>query len=87
MPRQTDTTLLQMALVGFEAERQNTQAKIAEIQRELKRQGRTRRTDTIATDALPTKRRRGKMSAEARKRIAAAQKKRWAEYRKKQQPA
>ena len=87
MLRQTDSTLLQMALVGFEAERQKIQGKIAEIQRELKAQVRTGRADTTTTDDLPTKRRRGKMSAEARKRIAAAQKKRWAEYRKKQQPA
>ena len=82
MPTQTDSTLLQMALVGYEAERQKIQDKIAEIQRELNGQVRTRRTNTTAADDLPKKSRRGKMSAEARKRIAAAQKKRWAEYRK-----
>ena len=32
---QTDTILLQMALIGYEAERQKIQEKIAEIQRQL----------------------------------------------------
>lgn len=78
MPRQNDTTLLQMALVGYEAERRNIKGKIAEIQRRLK--GRSGRADTVGAPA-PTGPGR-KMSAAARKRIAAAQKKRWAEYRK-----
>ena len=80
MPTQTDTTLLQMALVGYEAERQKIQAKIAELQRQLG--GRSGRAPTAVADA-PAKRGRRRMSAAARKRIAEAQKKRWTAYRKK----
>ena len=77
MPIHTDTTLLQMALLGYEAERQKIQGKIDEIQRQLG--GRNHRA--IPANA-PAKRGRRPMSAAARKRIAAAQKKRWAAYRK-----
>jgi hypothetical protein len=72
-----DTTTLQMALLGYEVERQKIQEKIAELQRQLK--GRNHRAGTPVTEA-PTKR---GMSAAARKRIAEAQKKRWAAFRKK----
>lgn len=85
MPTPTDSTLLKMALIGFEAERQKIQDKIAEIRRQLKGEVRPRRAGATVADNLPMKRWQGKMSAEGRKRIAAAQKKRWAEYRKKQQ--
>ena len=79
-----DTMTLQMALIGYEAERQKLQDKIAELQAQLG--GRSIRTGTSVVPArvTPTKRR---MSASARRRIAAAQKKRWAEYRKKQKAA
>jgi hypothetical protein len=40
-------------------------------------------TATPATMPKPARRKRRKLSAEARANIAAAQKKRWAEYRKK----
>lgn len=74
-----DTQLLQMALVGYEAERQKIRGKIAELQRHLN--GRTRRASSAMTSA-PVKRTRRRMSAAARKRIAAAQKKRWAAFRR-----
>ena len=86
MPIQTDTQLLQMALIGYEAQRQNIQEKIAELQAQLN--GRSKRTSVAAfATAAPVKRGRRRMSASARRRIAAAQKKRWAEYRKKQKAA
>jgi hypothetical protein len=70
-----------MALVGYEAERQKIQAKIAGLQAQLN--GRVSSAITTA----PVKRTRRRMSAAARRRIAAAQKKRWAEYRKKRKVA
>ena len=79
-----DIQLLQMALIGYEAERQKIQEKIADIQRQLN--GRTHRAST-SMSAAPATRTRSRMSAAARRRIAAAQKKRWAEYRKKKKAA
>ena len=84
MPRHTDSAVLQMALIGYEAERQKIQDKIAELQAQLN--GRSKRTRSAMTRA-PVKRTRRQMSAAARRRIAAAQKKRWAEYHKKQKEA
>jgi hypothetical protein len=69
-----------MALIGFAAERQKITQKIAEIQAQLN--GRSRRAGTPVAPAPATRKRR-RMNASARKRIAAAQKRRWAEYRKK----
>ena len=82
MPIQTDSTLLQMALIGFETERQKIKGKIADIQRELSGKERAHRAGAPADSKTPMKRGRRTMSASARKRIAAAQKKRWAEYRR-----
>ena len=70
-----------MALIGYEAERQKIQAKIADLQRQLN--GRAGRA-AARVAATPVKRGRRRMSAAARARIAAAQKARWAAYRKKQ---
>ena len=75
-----DTQLLQMALLGYEAERQKIENRIAELQRQLN--GRTVRV-AAPLSAAPATYTRRRMSASARRRIAAAQKKRWAEYRKK----
>lgn len=82
MPMQMDSTLLQMALIGFETERQKIKDKIADIQRELSGKERAHGAGAPADGNTPMKRRRRTMSASARKRIAAAQKKRWAEYHK-----
>jgi hypothetical protein len=77
-----DTQLLEMALIGFEAERQKIQAKIDEIKARIGgRRGRP--SAAVAPTASQAPRTRRQMSAAARRRIAAAQKKRWAEYRKK----
>jgi hypothetical protein len=80
MPIHTDSTLLQMALVGYEAERQKIQAKIDEIKARI---GGRRGRPAVAPTASPAPRARRQMSAAGRRKIAAAQKKRWAEYRKK----
>jgi hypothetical protein len=80
-----DTQLLQMALIGYAAEREKIQSKIDEIRAQLG--GRRGRPATTSDGTGPAKRTRRGMSAAARRRIAAAQKKLWAEYRKKQKAA
>jgi hypothetical protein len=80
MPKTADTNMLQMALIGYEAERQKIQNKIAEIQARLNGRSGRAATPNAGASEPRTKRR---MSAAARRRIAAAQKARWAEYRKK----
>ena len=77
-----DQTTLQMALIGYEIERQRIEGKIREIQAQLG-QGKGRSNGAIVTkkDGTPAKKRI--LSAAARRRIAAAQRKRWAEHRKK----
>jgi len=77
----TDTTTLQMALVGYEIERERIAAKIKEIQAQLT--GKPAAGGAAKTAAAPKR----VLSAAARKRIAAAQKKRWAEHRRKQAAA
>jgi hypothetical protein len=91
MPRERnirDLTTLQMALVGYQIERQKIDEKIREIEGllkgqlrvQLKRTPNASGTGAAASRKAPAKRR--ELSAAARKRIAAAQKKRWAEHRK-----
>jgi hypothetical protein len=72
-----DLTTLQMALIGYELEREKIESRIREIQAQLK--GKKIPAATNGAVKAPVKR---VLSAEARKRIAAAQKKRWAEHRK-----
>jgi hypothetical protein len=74
-----DLTTLQMALVGYQVERQKIGEKIKEIQARL--QGTAASTPPVAPEKKTSGRRR-KLSAAARRRISAAQKKRWAEHRK-----
>jgi hypothetical protein len=74
----TDRTTLQMALVGYEVERQRLEGKIREIQSQLGHA--VGRPAAAGKEGAPKKR---VLSASARKRIAAAQRKRWAEHRKK----
>lgn len=74
-----DLTTLQMALVGYEIERQKITEKIRQIEAQLK--GNTASLPVQATEAKAKPVRR-QLSAAARKRIAAAQRKRWAEHRK-----
>jgi hypothetical protein len=73
--------LLRLARVGAEARLQVLQSEIALILRQFPElhDGRRRRNSSASTP-----RRKRTMSASARKQIAAAQKNRWAEWRKKQ---
>jgi hypothetical protein len=66
--------LLEMALIGYEAQKKWINAAISDIQAQLGHRGRGRPTATN-DGAAPKKR---TMSAAARKRIGAAQRKRWA---------
>jgi hypothetical protein len=73
-----DLSTLQMALVGYEVEKQRIEDKIREIQARLK--GKPASSPAAASPKAATVKR--VLSPAARKRIAAAQKKRWAEHRK-----
>ena len=67
-----DASTLEMALVGYQIERQKIDERIRAIQAQL-------RGKAGATPAAAPKR---VLSAAARRRIALAQKKRWAEHRR-----
>src|SRR5690348_439074 len=74
-----DLTTLQMALVGYQIEKQKIEDKIRQIQGQLKGRRVVLPSDSAANSGGGRKR---VLSAAARRRIAAAQKKRWAEHRK-----
>ena len=75
-----DPSILAMALVGYEVEKQKIEEKIRELRSAL--EGKAAGKQSPATDGAAPKRR--KLSAAARRRISVAQKKRWAEQRKAQ---
>jgi len=79
MPRTSrkldDTAILEAALAGLELQRQKIEEQINQVKARLSRG---------ATGPAPRRPRRP-LSEAARKRIAAAQRRRWAEYRKQQQ--
>ena len=80
MPRgkTQDRSILAMALVGYEVEKKKIEDRIQEIRNKLgKVTAKVRRA--LSNNDQPKRR---KLSVAARKRIAAAQKKRWAEHRK-----
>ncbi len=81
-----DVSLLNAALEGLEAQKQKIEQQIQVVQSML---GRRRGRPPAAVQAKPEKepRKRRRLSAAARKRIALAQKRRWAEYRKRTTPA
>lgn len=84
MPRgrsSSDPTTLAMALVGYEIEKQKIEDKIRQIRAQLG--GRSAGHPGAPAGAQGGPRRKRTLSASARKRIAAAQRKRWAEHRKK----
>lgn len=72
-----DLTTLQMAVVGYQIEKEKIESKIRELQSQLK----GRRAAAPASGGAPQTTRR-ELSPAARARIAAAQKKRWAEHRR-----
>lgn len=69
-----DPNILAMALIGYEMERQKIDEKIRQIRAKLGKGG-------AGGEKGPRKKRT--LSVAARKRIAAAQRRRWAEHRKK----
>jgi len=80
MPRRKalDSSILEAALVGLQAQRQRIEEMIAQVKRMA---GRPRvAVRIVSAVAAPRKRRR--LSAAGRKHIVAALKKRWAEYRR-----
>ena len=75
MPRH-DRSLLEAALVGYEAQHAQLETKIAELRRQLGKGGTKAGGSTLVSGKKRT------MSAAARKSISDAQKKRWREYHK-----
>lgn len=71
-----DPIVLEAALEGLELQKQRIEVQIKEIRSRL-----GKRTRNGADTASPAAKKRT-LSPDARKRIASAQKKRWAEYRK-----
>lgn len=80
-----DLTTLQMALVGYQIERQKIDERIREIQAQLK--GKSAGAPSVASEGNKAAAPKRVLSPAARRRIAAAQKKRWAEHRKRQAAA
>jgi hypothetical protein len=74
---------LQAALYGYQMEKEKIEAKIRDLQAQLK--GKKASPSAAARSAKPGRRR--EMSDAARARIAAAQRKRWAEFHKKKAAA
>ncbi|MCZ2148083.1 MAG: hypothetical protein LC126_09920 [Bryobacterales bacterium] len=82
-PRKTaqDPTFLAAALEGLELQKQRIDEQIRQVRAMLGRRG----PAPAAAAAPPAAKKRGRkrnLSSAARERIAAAQKKRWAEFRK-----
>jgi hypothetical protein len=74
-----DRTLLEAALSGYERQREDLEAKIAEIRRHL---GTASAAPAVSVSASESGRKKRVISAAAKKRMAAAQKRRWAAYHK-----
>ena len=72
MALRLDRATLQAALVGYQRQLEDIETKMAELRRRLGR-----------GPAPTTKGRKHRMSAEGRARIAAAQRARWAKFKKK----
>jgi hypothetical protein len=71
--KQIDRSILEMALIGYEAERQKIEAAMAAIRKQVDGHG-------AAPTVNGVRRPKRNMSAAARRRIAAAQRKRWAAF-------
>jgi hypothetical protein len=70
-----NASLLEAALEGLEAQRRRVEEQIHEVRSLLGRRAQPANTQQVNSGRRP-------LSAAARKRIAVAQKKRWAAYRK-----
>ena len=77
-----DPGILAAALIGLQQKLEQLDEQIATVKSLMGQPKRSRPAKTESSTAAPRKRR--KLSAEARKRIAEAQKKRWAAFRKQQ---
>jgi hypothetical protein len=77
--RTTDTPLLEAALIGFEQMKWNVEEKIHGIRRQLSGDG--------TQAAAPSQTGRRPLSPAARRRIAAAQRKRWAAVKAQSKPS
>jgi hypothetical protein len=75
MPTKLANEIITAAIEGFESQKAQIDAQIAELRQML-----TGRPAETAAAPEPAKRKRRKMSAAGRARIAEAQRKRWAEY-------
>ncbi len=73
-----DQALLEAALIGYQHQLEQIEAKMADLRRQLG--GKSVAPSKTSAGAAPASGKKRQMSAAARKRIAAAQKKRWAEY-------
>lgn len=73
--------ILTAALEGFELQLQRLEAQIRQLRAQL---GRHANTSQAVNSSPATPKRARQLSPEARQRIAAAQLKRWARYRKEQ---
>jgi hypothetical protein len=84
MPRPAliDQSILEAALVGLQAQRDTLDAKIAAVRSQLRTARKDQGAPTPQVVEGPKRRRR--MSAAGRKRIADATRKRWATYRAQQ---
>jgi hypothetical protein len=75
MPTKLTTEILNAAIEGFESQKRRINSQIDELRQQL----RGGRAETTEAPAAPAHRR--KMSAAGRRRIAAAQKARWAKIK------
>jgi len=73
----TDVQILQAALQGLEKERERIEVQIRDLRDRLRAQG-------VSATTRPAS---ARLSPEAKSRISAAQKKRWARYRKEKKEA
>ena len=82
-----DSSILSAALEGLEQQQRKIDEQIREVRSMLGHRGPGRPAKHAATQTDGPVRKRRSMSASAKRRIAAAQKKRWAEYHKRQKAA
>jgi hypothetical protein len=75
-----DMGTLQAALIGYQHQKDEIDGKIAEIRKRIGGRGKARNSSAAPVDGQP--RMRKPLSVAARKRIAAAQRKRWAAFHK-----
>jgi hypothetical protein len=79
----TDRSLLEAALVGYQAQLASIQQSMQEIRKQLGLKAGGGGAADAGGAEQPAVRTKRRLSAAARKRIASAQKKRWAEYNRK----